>query len=42
MRDRPHFGGLAAQPAPASGCLQPESALACRQIKRGKIQEKEA
>jgi hypothetical protein len=42
MRDGPHFGGLTMQSAPVSGCLQPESALVCRQIKRGKNQEKEA
>jgi hypothetical protein len=40
MRDHPHFGGLPIQPV--SGSLQLESALACRQFKRGKNQEKEA
>jgi hypothetical protein len=42
MRDRPHLGGFPMQPAPVSGFLQPESVLVCRQIKRGKNQEKEA
>jgi hypothetical protein len=42
MRDHPHFGGLPIQPAPVSGSLQLESALVCRQFKRGKNQEKEA
>jgi len=42
MRDGPHFGGPAVQPAPVSGFSRPESAPVCLQIKRGKNQEKEA
>jgi hypothetical protein len=41
MRDRPHFSEHL-QLGPASAWLQPESALVCRQSKRGKNQEKEA
>jgi hypothetical protein len=42
MRDRPHFGGLAVQPASAFANLQPEFAPACCRVKRGKNQENEA
>jgi hypothetical protein len=42
MRDRPHLGEPTMQPAPVSGCLQPESTLVSRQITRDKNQEKEA
>jgi len=42
MRDRTHLGEPTMQPAPVSGCLQPESTLVNRQIKGHKNQEKEA
>jgi hypothetical protein len=42
MRDHPHFAGPLVQPALFPAILPPESAPACPDLKRSKIQEKEA
>jgi hypothetical protein len=42
MRDHPHFAGPHVQPAFFPVILPPESAPACPDLKRSKIQEKEA